>query len=75
MDYSATKINFLGVNITKAGNKLETDLYCKPTDTHQYLHAQSWHSNVNKSSITYGLLQGLKEFVKQKKNLINISSN
>ena len=56
MDYSATKINFLGVTVTKVGNKLETDLYCKPTDTHQYLHAESCHSNVYKGSIAYGQL-------------------
>ena len=32
MDYFTTKINFLGVIVTKIGNKLETDLYCKPND-------------------------------------------
>ena len=37
MDYFTTEINFLGITITKVGNKLETDLYTKPTDTHQYL--------------------------------------
>ena len=26
MDYSATEINFLGVTVTKVGNKLKTDL-------------------------------------------------
>ena len=41
MDYSTTGINVLGATVTKVGNKLETDLYCKPTDTHQDLHAQS----------------------------------
>ena len=51
MDYSAAKINFLGVTVTKVGNKLETDLYCNPTDTHQYLHLRSHHSNVYKRSI------------------------
>ena len=40
-DYSATEINFLDVTVAKVGNKLETDLHCKPTGTHQYLHAQS----------------------------------
>ena len=35
MDYSATEINFLGVTVTKIGNKQETNLYCKPADTHQ----------------------------------------
>ena len=54
MDYSATEINFLGVTVTKTGNKLETDLYCKPNDTHQYHHAQSCHRNVYKRSIAYG---------------------
>ena len=40
MEYSTTEINFLSVTV-KVGNKLETDLYCKPSDMHQYLHAQS----------------------------------
>ena len=35
MDYS-TEINFLGVVVMKVGNKLETDLFCKPNDTQQY---------------------------------------
>ena len=54
MDYSATEINFLGVAVTKVGNKLETDLYCESTDTHQYLHEQSCHRDVYKVSMTYG---------------------
>ena len=41
MDYSATT------------DKLETDLYCKPNNTHQYFHAQSSHRNVCKRSIAY----------------------
>ena len=41
-DYSATEINFLGVNVTKVGNKLETYLYCKQTDTHQSLYVYKW---------------------------------
>ena len=36
MDYSATI------------DKLETDLYCKPNDTHQYFHVQLYHRNWNK---------------------------
>ena len=35
MDYSTTEINFLGVAVTKVGNKLEIDLFCKPNDTQQ----------------------------------------
>ena len=54
MDYSTTEINFLGVTVTKVCNKLETDLYCKPNDTHQHLHAQSCHRNVYKVPIAWG---------------------
>ena len=35
--YSSSEINFLDVKVRRRGNKLETDLYVKPTDTHQYL--------------------------------------
>ena len=61
MDYSSTEISFLGVTVTKIGNKLETELYCKPTHTHQYLHAKSNDRNVYKGSIAYG------QFVKFKR--------
>ena len=54
MDYSRTEVNFLGVTVTKVGNKLEIDLYCKSADTQQYLHEQSCHRNVYKGSIAYG---------------------
>ena len=40
VDYSTTEMKFIGVTVVKVGNKLETDLYCKSTNTHQYLHAQ-----------------------------------
>ena len=30
----------------KKGNQLVTDLYVKPTDTHQYLHASSCHVSI-----------------------------
>ena len=53
MDYSTTEINFLGVAVTKVGNKLETDLFCKPNDMQQYPHAKLCHHNVCKRSIGY----------------------
>ena len=53
MDYSTTETNFVGVTVTKVCNKFETDLYCKLTDTHQHLLAQSCHRNVYKWSIAY----------------------
>ena len=42
-NYSREKISFLDVEVTKKGNELATDLYVKPTNTHQYLHASSCH--------------------------------
>ena len=52
-DYSHTKVNFLDVQVIRSGNKLITDLYIKPTDTHQYLEASSCHVYHCKSSIPY----------------------
>ena len=40
VDYSTTEMKFIGVTVVKVGNKLETDLYRKSTNTHRYLHAQ-----------------------------------
>ena len=54
MDYSFEKINFLDVSVRKSHNgKLETNLYTKPTDTHQFLHATSCHRSSCKNSIPY----------------------
>ena len=70
MDYSATEINLLGVTVTKVGNKVETSLYCKPTDTYQYLHAQSCNSNMYKESIAYGQVVRFKRICStEEKNL------
>ena len=71
MDYPATKIKFLGVTVTKVGSKLETDLYCGSTDTHQYLHAQSCHNNVYKRSIAYGQVVRFKRICSREEKLNN----
>ena len=52
-EYSRAKINFLDVTVMKKGNQLVTDLYVKPTDTHQYLHASSCHVSHCKKSIPF----------------------
>ena len=46
-------INFLDVDVIRSGNKLLTDLYIKPTDTHQYLEFSSCHVYHSKKSIPY----------------------
>ncbi len=44
MDASSTQINFLDTTLHKnPDGTLWTDLYCKPTDSHLYLHHKSAH--------------------------------
>ena len=52
-DYSSEKVNFLDAQVIRKGNQLITDLYVKPTDTHQYLDASSCHVYHSKRSIPY----------------------
>ena len=52
-NYSREEINFLDVSVGKKNNQLATDLYIKPTDTHQYLHASSYHVYQSKKSVPY----------------------
>ena len=53
MEYSLDKVNFLDAEIIQSGNKLLTDLYTKPMDTHQYLEFSSCHIHHSKKSIPY----------------------
>ena len=46
-------MNFLDVTVMKKGNQLVTELYVKPTDTGQYLHASSCHVPHCKKSIPF----------------------
>ena len=52
-EYSKAKINFLNVTVMKKGNQLVTDLYVKPTDTHQDLHSSSCHVSYCKKSKSF----------------------
>ena len=52
-EYSLDKVNFLDVEVIRSRNKLLTDLYIKPTDTHQYLEFSSCHVYHSKKSIPY----------------------
>ena len=56
---SATSIPFLDVNI-QLHDGIETDLYCNPTDKHQYLLHSSSHPNHTKRSIPYSLALRLR---------------
>ena len=53
-EYSSESVHFLDVSIsTDIHGHLATDLYTKPTDTHQYLMSNSCHPNHTKRSIPY----------------------
>ena len=59
-EHSTTSIPFLDVNIQLANRRIETDLFCKPTDKHQYLLHSSSHPFHTKRSIPYSLALGLR---------------
>ena len=52
-EWSNDRINFLDVQVIREGKGLVTDLYSKPTDTHQLLHRTSCHPNHTKKGIPY----------------------
>ena len=52
-EWSKTQINFLDVTVSLENGKIKTDLYAKPTDTHQYLHSSSYHPYHCKKGFPY----------------------
>ena len=52
-DWSKTSINFLDVTVSIAEGVIETDLYVKPTDSHQYLLSSSCHPFYCKKGMPY----------------------
>ena len=54
---SSQEENFLDVTIKLSNNQFVTDLYCKPTDCHKYLHYKSCHPEHMKKYSVYN--QGL----------------
>ena len=77
--FSSTNIPFLDVQVIIRDGKIETDLYTKPTDTHQYLNWTSCHPRHTKTAIPYSLALRLKRicstntyFESRAKHLSNI---
>ncbi|KAL9966489.1 hypothetical protein ACROYT_G024571 [Oculina patagonica] len=58
--FSLTDIPFLDVQVMIKDGKIETDLYTKPTDTHQYLNWTSCHPRHTKTAIPYSLALRLR---------------
>ena len=53
VDWSKEKNNFLDVDVTLKNGVLSTDLFVKPTDTHQFLDPTSCHPYHCKKGIPY----------------------
>ena len=66
---SKEKINFLDVVIKIEECKIITDLYCKPTDGHQYLHYDSCHADHIKKSIIFNQTLQLKRIFSDNNDL------
>jgi len=52
--WSDSQVNFLDVNVMLNNGVISTDLFCKPTDKHQYLFHTSCHPNSCKRGIPFG---------------------
>ena len=52
-EWYKTQTNFLDVTVSLENGKIKTELYVKPTDTHQYLHSSSCHPYHCKKGIPY----------------------
>ena len=59
-NYSSTSIPFLDVNVLLNNGKLDTDLYTKPTDKHQYLLHSSCHPHHTKRAIPFSMALRLR---------------
>lgn len=63
MEYNDSKLNFLDITIIKNKSLIETDIYYKTTDSHQYLNFTSCHPSHTKRNIPYSLMKRISEFV------------
>ena len=52
-EYSKEQVNFLDASIKLIDGELKTDLFVKPTDTHQLLDPTSCHPYHRKKEIPY----------------------
>jgi hypothetical protein len=67
-EYSHTSVNFLDTTVSlESDGTLKTNLYCKPTDSHNYLHYSSAHPKHCKTSLPYS------QFLRVRRICSNIS--
>ena len=61
-EWSREKVSFLDTTVILDGTILHTDLYTKPTDTHQYFLPSSCHPGHCTNSIPYSQALRLEEY-------------
>ena len=66
---STKEVPFLDVMVSISDGGLQTDLYSKPTDSHQFLHWTSCHPKHTKRSLPYGLAFRLNRICSTPENL------
>ena len=67
---SREEINFLDVTVRVNHGEFIISLYCKPTDSHQYLHFESCHPSQTKSSIIFSPALRMRRICSTKSDLI-----
>ena len=63
---SETSLPFLDINLHISGNRLQTSVNYKETDTYSYLHHQSSHPRHSKNSLPYSQLLHLRRLCSDK---------
>ena len=68
--YSAERIEFLDTMVIIDGDRIETDLYTKPTDKHIYVQSKSNHPKSVKKSLPYGLALRIKRICSRERDYL-----
>ena len=69
---SREEINFHDVTVRVNHGEFITNLYCEPTDGHQYLHFESCHPSHTKSSIIFSQALRMRRICSKKSVLLPI---
>ena len=71
-DISETAVHFLDTTVTlcKVSNRINTNLYTKPTDAHNYLSYKSCHPRNCKSAIPYSQFLRLKRICSKEEDFL-----
>ena len=70
---STTHVHFLDVTVQIQGDRVETTLYTKPTDSHNYINYESCHPRSCKQGIPYGQFLRLRRICSKDLDFINQS--